>query len=453
MSLKSKIYEKLEEAVNIADPSTIEGTQSLALAASATRNLYEGTDVEDDIYQIGTAGELGFGVATCPPELIPAGWRGLPGHDNPISPNYGNYVDVNGSILVYIPKHYYKWDGNDLYISHRPLSGYVIDRAFINAGREVNGVFVYKYGGSNSAGVFVSKRWQDPVSTNSDHNPVANITTCSENNYGELYQACKSAGDKYFLTSIFIYSMLARLSYAHGRAAGRNYVACAYADVEPYFPKGNLNNALKDYNDGSVTFSPSGYSNCALTGSGEPFAKTTHNGQDSGIADLVGNMWEVASGFICLTASGADSDTLESDDFLTLKESVDITAITDDSSDGGAYDIDLYDQLDLTGIVDGNDGWTYFGNGSNAVFGMSTDRSSNAYRRTSCGIPNDEGDSSSGTTQFGNDGLYRYLRNEMACLVGAHWGYGSGSGVFAMNLNYYRTYSGTSVGGRASYYV
>ena len=453
MSLKSKIYEKLEEAVNIADPSTIEGTQSLALAASATRNLYEGTDAEDDIYQIGTAGELGFGVATCPPELIPTGWRGLPGHDNPISPNYGNYVDTNGSILVYIPKCYYKWDSNNLYISHRPLSGYVIDRAFINAGKEVNGVFVYKYGGSNSAGVFVSKRWQDPVSTHSNHNPVANINGASENNYGELYQAVKSAGDKYFLTSIFIYSMLARLSYAHGRAAGANYVACAYADKAPFMPKGCLNNALKDYNDSSVTFSPSGYSNCALTGSGEPFAKTTHNGQDSGVADLVGNMWEVASGFICLTSSGADSDTLESDDFLVLKESVDIRSIADDSSSGGAYDSSLYDQLDLSGIVDGNDGWTYFGNGSNQVFPFSTNRSSADYKKVSCGIPLGTGVSSSGTTQFGNDGLYRYLRNEMACLVGAAWSRGSNSGVFAMALNSYRSYSGNGVGGRSSYYV
>jgi hypothetical protein len=445
MSLKSKTFEKLSNAVDNADESTIEGVEILALAASAIRNLNEGTDLEEDIYKIGTPGEVGFGVATCPAELIPSGWRGLDGHDNIMSPNYGNYIDVNGSILVYIPKHYYKWDGNNLYISDRPLSGYVIDRAFINAGKEINGVFVYKYGGVNVNGIFASKQNLDPVSTYSGHNPVANINGCSENNYGELYQACKSAGSKYFLTSIFIYSMLARLAFAHGKAA-TNQVACAYSDVAPYMPKGNLNNALKDYNDPSVVFTPSGYSNCALTGSGVPFAKTTHNGQDSGVADLVGNMWEVASGFIRYDANG----------FMVLKESVDITAILNDDTtqgNGGAYDIDLYDVIDLSDLISGNDGWIYFGNGSNPVFGMSTDRTSSTYKRTALNIPLSIGVSGSGTTEFGNDGLYRYLLDQMACLCGASWSNSSNAGVFAMTLSYYRTHSSDSVGGRASYIV
>ena len=451
MSLKSKTFEKLSEAVNNADPSTIDGVQILALSASAVKNLNEGTDKENDIYQIGTPGEIGFGVATCPEHLIPGGWRGLPGHDLIISPNYGNYIDTNGSVLVYIPKHYYKYSGNNLEISHRPLSGFVIDRSFINAGKEINGVFIYKYGATNFNGIFASRKGFDPVSTHNDHNPLSTLNGTPPNRYGGLYQAVKTAGKDYYLTSIFNYSMLARLAYAHGKAAGDNYVACAYADKAPFMPKGCLNNALKDYNDSSVTFSPSGYSNCALTGSGEPFAKTTHNGQDCGIADLNGNMWEVASGFTCLTSSGADDEDLSSDDFLVLKESVDIRDIVDDSNTAGtgAYDAGLYDQLDLSGIVDGNDGWVYLGNSTNQVFAMNTNRATADYRKTALGIPTNDGVSSSGTIEFGNDGIYRYLRNEMACLCGGYWGAGSDAGVFTVYLGLFRTNASYYVSGRA----
>lgn len=445
MSLKSKTFEKLSSAIDIADATTVDGVQILALAASAVKNLNEGTDIEEDVYQIGIPGELGFGQATCPSHLIPDGWRGLEGHDNIISKNYGNYIDTNGSILVYVPKHYYKIGTNDISISHTKKSGYVLDRAFVNAGIEHNGVFVYKYGAVNSSGIFASKKGLDPLSTSTSHNPIGSLQNSPSNTYGGLYSAAKTAGDKYFLTTIFIYSMLARLAKAHGQAA-TSEAACAYIDVNPKMPKGNLNNALKDVNDSSVVFTPSGYSNCALTGSGEPFAKTTHNGQDCGIADLNGNMWEVASGFIRTDANG----------FLVLKESADITSILTDSTaqaGGGAYDIDLYDVIDISDLVSGNDGWTYLGNGTEQVFGMSTDRASDTFKRTALGIPLATGVSASGTTEFGNDGIYRYLRNEMACRCGGSWGYSSNAGAFAMYLVAYRADSDDNVGGRASYLV
>lgn len=239
--------------------------------------------------------------------------------------------------------------------------------------------------------------------------------------------------------------MLARLALAHGKASTSTAV-CAFIDVNPKMPKGNLSNALKDVNDSSVTFQSDGYSNCALTGSGSNFAKTTHNGQDCGIADLNGNMWEVASGFIRMDSTG----------FLVLKESVDITSIATDSTTqagGGAYDIDLYDVLDISDLVYDNSGWTYLGNGIETVFGMSTDRTSATYKRTAVGIPLATGVSGSGTTEFGNDGVYRYLRNEMACQCGGNWSTTSYAGVFAMHLYVYRTYSDSQVGGRASLFA
>ena len=103
MSIKSKTFEKLTIAVENADPNTVEGTEILALSASAIKNLNDGTDLEEDIYSIGIAGEVGFGVATCPAHLIPDGWRGLEGHDNIVSPNYGNYVDSNEKTILVSP--------------------------------------------------------------------------------------------------------------------------------------------------------------------------------------------------------------------------------------------------------------------------------------------------------------------------------------------------------------
>lgn len=445
MSLKSVTYEKLTEAVEQASPTTVEGVQILAMSASAVKNLNEGTDIEEDVYQIGEPGEIGFGVGAVRDELLPDGWVKLEGHDNIISKNYGNVLDANGSVLVFIPKHYYKIIDNNISISHTKKSGYVLDRAFVNAGKEQNGVFVYKYGATNDNGIFASKRGLDPLSTHSAHNPINALQNTPSNTYGGLYTAVKSAGSKYFLTTVFIYSMLARLSKAHGQAA-TSTASCSYIDVNPKMPKGNLANALKDVNDSSVTFVSSGYSNCALTGSGEPFAKTTHNGQECGIADLNGNMWEVASGFIRTDANG----------FLVLKESVDITSIANDSvtqGGGGAYDIDLYDVIDISDLINANDGWTYLGNGANQVFGMSTDRNSDTFKRTAIGIPLSTGVSAAGTTEFGNDGIYRYLRNEMACLCGARWSDSSNGGPLAVAVGDSRTNSNVDTGGRASVFV
>lgn len=446
MSLKGSIFEKLDDAVQTANSATVEGVQILALAASAVKNLNEGTDLEEDIYKLGTPGELGFGCAVCKEENIPAGVVAIPGNTSVLSSNYGNYIHLfSQAILVYVPKHYYKITGNTFEYSDTAKAGYVLDRSFINGSKEKNGIFVSKYGGTNNNGVFSSQKGKAPLSTSSANNPISALSGTPSNTYGGLYAAVKTMDPKAFLTPIYTYIMLARISKAHGEAATSS-AACAYRDVNPKMPKGNLNNALKDVNDASVTFVSSGYSNCAITGSGEPFAKTTHNGQECGVADLTGNMWEVASGFIRMDATG----------FLILKESADITTITNDSttlSSGGAYDTNLYDAIDISDLVSDNSGWTYLGNGTNQVFGMSTDRASATYKRTAIGIPLSTGVSGAGTTEFGNDGLYRYLRNEMACMVGGYWSDTSYAGPFCMVLDSYRTNSNNYVGGRASLYA
>ena len=446
MSLKSSVFEKLDNAVQLADPATVEGVQILAMAASAVKNLNEGTDLEEDIYKLGTSGEIGFGQSCCRETNLPAGILPIAGNNSMLSSNYGNYIHVfSGAILVHIPKHYFKITGNTVEYSDTAKAGYVLDRSFINAGKEKSGIFVMKFGGTNNNGIFSSQKGKSPLSTNSANNPISSLSGAPANTYGGLYTAAKTMDSRAFLTPIYVYMMMARIAMMQGKIA-TSTAACAYIDVNPKMPKGNLNNALKDVNDSGVTFVSTGYLNCALTGSGEPFAKTTHNGQECGIADLTGNMWEVASGFIRTDANG----------FLVLKESVDITTITNDSTTqggGGAYDINLYDVLDISDLVNSNATWSYLGNGSNQVFGFSTDRTNDIYKRTVFGIPLATGVSGTGTTEFGNDGLYRYLRNEMACIVGGYWGGTSYAGPFCVHLSSDRTNSGNIVGGRACLYA
>ncbi len=86
-----------------------------------------------------------------------------------------------------------------------------------------------------------------------------------------------------------MHSALAMLSLAHGQAA-KNQATCAWYGTSNNYPKGCNNNALKDVDDLSVVFQPDGYSNCGKTGSASLFARTTHNGQACGVADLNGLM-------------------------------------------------------------------------------------------------------------------------------------------------------------------
>lgn len=488
----------------------------IAANMDAIENLSTNIDeiMDGIVYTIGVPGEIGFGVSPARKEIYEKyGMIPFEGHTSMTSPNRGKYLHAaSGSTFYYIPKHYYKTTINENLFSDVPLVGYVLDRSFINAGVEIEGVFVFGFGGSNNAGKLSARQGYDPVSTNSAHNPISALTGTPSNTYGGAYKAVKSCDANACVTPIWVRRMLARLAIAHGKAA-TTQTACAYIDVNPKHPKGNNNNALKDVNDTSVTFTSSGYSNCALTGSGIPFAKTTHNGQECGIADLNGNMYDVCSGLtykartgatgtsgtnaVALVAHGytagqkiafggtpstgatyntalyivdtvvdADNFTLTTNlernilatdgiytgkTFYVLKESVDITAILDDSTTAGtgAYDINLYEQIDLSDVIFDDSGWTYLGNTTNQVFGFSADRNSATYKRASIGIPLATGVSAGGTTEFGNDGLYRYLRHDLAVIAGGTWHNSSHAGVGYVGLGDTRTTSTHSVGVRA----
>lgn len=272
---------------------------------------------------IGLAGQQGFGVGVCP--VLPVGYAALPGTADPASDNYGNYTYVDGSVMVWVPRFYYRIGspasprygayganaidivGDSAFRSEADANsaGYALHRAFFDGGPQL-GFFVDKYQCSNNGGIASSIRYGAPLSTGAAHNPISALNGAPANTYAGTIAAAKTRGGAFHPASIFMYGALAMLSMAHGQAATAT-TWCAWYDATGVtnFPKGNNNNALRDTNDTSVLYVSDGYSNCGQTGSGTPFAKTTHNGQACGIADLNGNMYEVALGIQCVATSKA----------------------------------------------------------------------------------------------------------------------------------------------------
>ena len=500
-SAKSKLVEKIE---SVADSST--NLEQLAYAGASLAKLNDmkiDVELDDDVYKIGIPGTFGFGVAAIPDELLPAGYIKLSGHTDTASANYGRVMDEHGSVFNYRPVFYYKIVGNVVSVSDKQLSGYVKLKAFEY---EPNGYLQFAYLAGNSGGKLVSKAMLDPVSTSSSHNPIGDLVSNPANNYAGFVDACKGMG--YTAMTIFQWQVLQLIALAQSQSGASN-AAVAYNDVLPHFPKGNLANSLADNNDASVIFTPSGYSNCALTGSASNVAKTTDNGQDCGTADVNGNMWKIAIGLTYLakvtgtaTANGETSVTIAShglavDDVIYFggtpssgstynTGAFTVTAVSDGNtvtldpaltrdiaSTDGVYssryfrilkpsihpstltaanllDASNYDLLDLTGVVNNNGGWTFFGDGDNQVLNFSTTPNSKEFLQASVCIPTQDGTNSSENTDWGNGAVYRYLRHGCVPIVGVSWGNSSPIGLFSLNLNYCASTSSNNVGGFAS---
>lgn len=324
-----------------------------------------------EINNIGIAGEEGFGVGVCPIHLLPDYMVPLPGTYTKGHDNYGNYkVTTDNSIMVWIPAFYYKIEHNGIdkinVIDIKPFNafrdtdeaegqGYQIHRMFINGGAIKEGVFVDKYdwsltnvtwdGTTQLTGTASSIKNGNPISSNvgtkrilngTQDNYPGSFSNCISNgqtpsdNYGGAWAAAKSRGDDFFNTSQYIYKGLALLSLAHGQAV-TSTTNCAWYDASGVtnFPKGN-NNYGADYNDATCTFTlPDddywGTRNEARkTGSGNVFAKTTHNGQNCGVADLNGNQWKIAQGLTAIVSTVSITNAVSTD----VNTKVQITAAT-----------------------------------------------------------------------------------------------------------------------------
>lgn len=275
---------------------------------------------------IGAAGGAGFGVGVCP--APPAGFVPLPDHTAPDSPNYGNYrCAADGSIVVWIPAFLYRvndprnaaysqWGVNSvdvLPVSAYPdiaaanADGFALHRAFYNAGQQQPGFFIDKYLCSRNGAIASSIRLGAPLSTAAAHNPLSSLSASIPNNYGSIFAAAKTRGDRWMPAMRWMHTALALLTLAHLQASS-SATWCAWWTADGTGqPRGCNNSAnLNDTVDATVRWRADGYNGmAALTGSGSPVAKTSHNGQACGVVDLNGNMWEVSPGVTCIATTKA----------------------------------------------------------------------------------------------------------------------------------------------------
>jgi hypothetical protein len=278
-----------------------------------------------------------------------------------------------------------------------------------------------------------------------------------------------------------------------------------------------------------VVWESDGYPNCGKTGSagygggaGNLFAKSTHNGQNCGVADLNGNMWEVTIGMTCIAASQtiagatqanpceitiaghgyANGDvvmitsaggmtqlndklytvTKTGDDTFTL-DGVDSSAFTAWTTGGSVTKGAFYVAKEATAMKDfssGNsaatDHWGATGvaammdaltpafattSGANGIaqrYGNSTNQvleeetSGNAWLLTALGLPKAAGMSEGGSSLFGADWYYQYVRNELCPRSGGGWVGASNTGVWFLSLSNARENSDVRIGLRCAFY-
>lgn len=417
------------------------------------------------INDIGTPGQPGFGVGIAPE--LPSGMTALPNYTDVLSGNYGNYQYSDGSIMVWVPAFYYKYGTGsnglatnacdikniDFFasVTNANTAGYALHRAFYDGGEVKAGFFVDKYLCSNNGGVASSLRNGAPISSDAANNPVADLDGITSNINASFITAAKLRGAGFFCQSIFIFKAMALLSYAHGRAA-TSTTYCAWYDAAGFinFPKGCNNNALSDANDNSLSFTSSGYSTAALTGSANFPAKTTHNGQVSGVADLNGCMWDVCPG---LTMDNSDETV---GNFYVLKTSVamgSVTAGTSLATDlwGASGYAALYDNLGVMSSFAGTalnftDRPLQFGSVSKV---LSEATSGTLWKMTGAGVPLVSG----GTNAFGNDQINDYSTSQMLPVVGGNWASGTSGGVWSIATYNPRSHSNFLYGFRAALYL
>lgn len=439
-----------------------------ATAVVGTSTRYARGDHVHPIYigpvnQIGVPGQLGFGVGICPGAL-PAGMVELNGTRDPTADNYGNYQFSDGSIMVWIPAFFYKFgtgaNGNAVnVVTIKPLSayadiatanadGYTLHRMFYDGGFVQSGVFVDKYICSNNGGIASSIK-NGIVLTSGQRGSLSTavysaLTGAPANNLGGSQAASKTRGASFFANSRFIQAGLALLVLAHGQAA-TSVLNCAWFMTNSMFPKGCNNNALGDAQDATILYvsDANGTYNVGKTGSAHYLAKTTHNGQLSGVCDLNGLIWEVGFG---LGSNGTD--------LFILKTAAAMKALT--GSNAGSTDLfgatglaANYDDIGATyGALLASSTTKYYGSATQV---LSQAVSGNDWAAAGLGIPLVGG--VGGSNLFGNDYFADYRPNELCPLSGAYWAYGSAAGVWALYLGVNRVFSVDYIGFRSALYL
>lgn len=433
---------------------------------------------------IGTPGQQGFGVGIYPAAL-PSGFSALPGAFDVASPNYGNYWYSDGSVMVFVPRFYYRIGstsspryavyglnaidiaGVDTFATEAEANaaGYAMHRAFIDGGQIKSGFFIDKYICSKSEdgvsrGMSVKGGVPISLTTDAGYTNSAGMTGC----VGQLHDAVKLSRARgagvFNVMSIFMANAYALLALAHGQAATSN-AACAWYDSTgtTNFPKGCNNNNLADVNDSSVIYQSAGDTANAFkprTGSASNLAKTAHNGQSCGIVDINGCMYQVLLGLTQAGSSATASSQVTSGDAYILKTSsklADLTPGWGGATDAWGTGANLSGRYDLIGRFlpwGAEIDWVRFGNGSNQVF--SPEVAGTDYLRTCAGIAKISGYSVGGTNLYGSDGNFRYTRENLFPLAAGSWVSGSHAGAFYRIWSINRSNVSFNIGFRAAAY-
>jgi hypothetical protein len=396
---------------------------------------------------IGIAGQQGFGVGVYggdPADLTAMGLAPMKGCKNPNSENYGNYIHTNGSVMVFIPAFCYRignqssplyprYQENSLDIrdaSEGEGDGWILHRAFIDGGKQKLGFFIDKYICSyapNPINAAVSVK-------NGDNIQMNNVFVDIPDTSGDLTDAItlgRSRGEHYSCVTCFQWSAISMLSLAHGQAATDSRF-CGWFDSEylTNYPKGNNKDAtLTDADDPSVKWTAHGEARyLGKTGSGSPFNKTTHNGQNCGVTDVNGSQWQVTIGFIARTTTVA----------WILKESVKAHNVTKNTR----YDVALFNTDTRLNYVSGNKNW--------GGFAFFTD--SPPANKALCGV------FPKYLTQyksilFGGDTVDMAYGSDSPLVVGGFCDMGYSAGIWARSSKYYWTTSTEECSFRISGYA
>ena len=390
------------------------------------------------------AGTLGFGVGVCPEDVSKLGMEPLPGCDDVKNDNYGNYIHKpSGSIMCWIPAFKYRvndtstnsvqvWDVND----PECPSNAVLHRAFINGGIEKSGFFCDKYicspDAANTMGVSVKNGSTLSLYTKTSYgNHTSQLANCS-GRLDDAITASRARGAGFQCMSVFQLGALRLLVLAQAQASKNDEFNAWYdSSGQHNLPRGNTNK-LKDYDDSSVTWAADPkYANKGLTGSCNTFAKSTHNGQNSGVADLKGILFQVVTGYI-----GSES-------YYFLKPEVDITTLDKDAM----YNTSNHNSRSMP--FTGWHGWDQ----SKPMF----NNDSTGFHWDCCGFLNT-------VTNAGNNyfaGMFEEDQENITSTsnnfpaFGCNWGYGSLQrlGLFCSSLNNSRSNDYNSYGFRACGYL
>lgn len=280
------------------------------------------------------AGTLGFGVGLCPEYISKLGMEPLPGCDDIENDNYGNYIHKpSSSIMCWIPA--FKYRVNDKFVNSVEVwdvndpdcpSNAILHRAFINGGRKKSGFFCDKYicspDANNTMGISVKNGSTLSLTTSASYgNHTSQLANCI-GRFEDAITASRAHGNSFQCMSVFQLGALRMLMLAHGQASTSTEFNEWYDPAGIHnLPKGAARGPAIDQNTKQDEDRPNGIYYFGLTGSCTIPSECAHNGQNSGILDLKGYVYQCIVG-----CSGLSQTSL-----MFVKQEVDITSLDKDS--------------------------------------------------------------------------------------------------------------------------